>query len=130
MGKLESYRDLAVWKEARSLVHNVYEISKGFPKDEQFGLTNQLGRAAVSIPSNIAEGCGRNHFKDSIQLFFIARGSMYEVETHLLVAFDLKYLSGSDLNETMEQGKLCKKLLNGFISYFQKTVNSQPPPVQ
>ncbi|MFO0488006.1 MAG: four helix bundle protein, partial [Cyclobacteriaceae bacterium] len=79
---------MEVWKQAKDLVRQIYELSKSFPKEEQFGLTNQLRRAAVSIPSNIAEGCGRNHFKDSIQLFYIARGSLYEVETQVLIAYD------------------------------------------
>ena len=81
MGKVETYQDLEVWKQAKSLVQRIYELTRSFPKEEQFGLVNQLRRVAVSIPSNIAEGCGSNHFKDSIQLFFISRGSLYEVET-------------------------------------------------
>jgi len=117
---MESYTDLEVWKQAKDLVRQIYELSKSFPKEEQFGLTNQLRRAAVSIPSNIAEGCGRNHFKDSIQLFYIARGSLYEVETQVLIAYDLKYVSAGDLDHAMVRIKSCKRLLSGFINYFQK----------
>lgn len=120
MGKVESYQELEVWKQTKDLVKHIYELTKSFPKEEQFGLTNQLRRAAVSIPSNIAEGCGRNHFKDSIQLFFIARGSLYEVETQLVIAFDLKYVSPTALEAYMVLIKSCKRLLNGFINYFQK----------
>jgi four helix bundle protein len=120
MGKVESYQELEVWKQTKDLVKHIYELTKGFPKEEQFGLTNQLRRAAVSIPSNIAEGCGRNHFKDSLQLFFIARGSLYEVETQLVIAFDLKYVSPDDLETSTTLIKSCKRLLNGFINYFQK----------
>jgi four helix bundle protein len=120
MGKVDSYLELEVWKQTKNLVRHIYGLIESFPKEEQFGLTNQLRRAGVSIPSNIAEGCGRNHFKDSIQLFFIARGSLYEVETQVTIAFDLKYISVSELELTLTLIKSCKRLLNGFINYFQK----------
>ena len=126
MGEINSYRDLDVWKQSRLLVKNVYQLSKLFPK-EQFGLTNQVRRAAISVPSNIAEGSGRNHSKDSIQFFFIARGSLYEIETQLIIAFDLEYISDSQLHEVLEHIARCKKLLNGFINYFQKQTTSQQP---
>ncbi|MFM9984291.1 MAG: four helix bundle protein, partial [Flavobacteriales bacterium] len=120
MNEINSYRDLDVWKQSRLLVKSVYQLSKSFPKEEQFGLTNQLRRAAISVPSNIAEGSGRNHSKDSIQFFFIARGSLYEIETQLIISFDLEYISESQLQEVLVQVTRCKKLLNGFINYFQK----------
>jgi four helix bundle protein len=130
VGEISSYRDLDVWKQSRLLVKNVYQLSKSFPKEEQFGLTNQLRRAAISVPSNIAEGSGRNHSKDSIQFFFIARGSLYEIETQLIIAFDLEYISDSQLHEVLEHIARCKKLLNGFINYFQKqTTNQQPTTI-
>ena len=125
MGKIDSYQDLDVWKQSKDLVRNIYELTKIFPKDEQFGLTNQLRRAAVSIPSNIAEGCGRNHFKDSIQFFFVSRGSLYEIETQIIIAFDLGYISNSDQNNIINNIKSCKRLLNGFINYFQSRSDQQ-----
>ncbi len=128
MGRVESYQELEVWKQAKDLVVRIYDLTKSFPREEQFGLTNQLRRAAVSIPSNIAEGCGRNHFKDSIQLFFIARGSLYEVETQLTIASDLKYISSSDLESILVLIKSCKRLLNGFINYFQKQAENPKSP--
>jgi four helix bundle protein len=109
------------------LVKSIYQLSKTFPKEEQFGLTNQLRRASISIPSNIAEGAGRNHSKDSIQFFFIARGSLYEVETQLIIAADLNFIEESQLQEVLEQVTRCKKFLNGFINYFQKQTNNQRP---
>jgi four helix bundle protein len=130
VGEISPYRDLDVWKQSRLLVKNVYQLNKSFPKEEQFGLTNQVRRAAISVPSNIAEGSGRNHSKDSIQFFFIARGSLYEIETQLIIAFDLEYISDSQLNEVLEHIARCKKLLNGFINYFQKqTTNQQPTTI-
>lgn len=82
---MKSYKDLDVWQAARILANQVYSITRDFPRDEQFGLTSQMRRCSVSIPSNIAEGCGRNHPKNSIQFFFIARGSIYELETQLYI---------------------------------------------
>ena len=115
----KNYTDLDVWKEARNLSKEIYLSSSDFPKDERFGLTSQIRRAVVSIPSNIAEGCGRNHPKDSIQFFFIARGSIYEVETQLYLAFDLEYISDIDLEPLLIKLELTRKLLNGFIKYYQ-----------
>jgi four helix bundle protein len=129
MGKLESYQDLDVWKQTKELVREIYELTKLFPKEEQFGLTNQLRRAAVSVPSNIAEGCGRNHVKDSIQFFFIARGSLYETETQLLIARDLQYINQEKLSTIIDKIKSCKRLLNGFINYFESRHNQQPTTV-
>lgn len=87
----KAYIDLEVWKEARFLASEIYLVTKSYPKDEMFGLVSQMRRCAVSVPSNIAEGCGRNHPKDSIQFFFIARGSIYELETQLYISFDQNY---------------------------------------
>ena len=103
----------------------IYPMTKKFPEGERFSLTSQLRRAAISIPSNIAEGCGRNHHKDSIQFFFIARGSLYELETQLVLASDLEFVSNSNSQEIIEQVALCKKLLNGFINYFQNLFDQQ-----
>jgi four helix bundle protein len=125
--KIVSYRDLEGWQQSRLLVKNIYQLTKKFPKDEQFGLTNQLRRAAISVPSNIAEGCGRNHFKDSVQFFFISRGSLYEIETQLVLATDLEIISETALNQVMDQVTRCKKLLNGFINYFQQRANNIQP---
>ncbi|MBL7873102.1 MAG: four helix bundle protein [Cyclobacteriaceae bacterium] len=127
MPEITSYKDLDVWKTNRELVKSVYQLSKSFPKEELYGLTNQVRRAAVSIPSNIAEGCGRNHFKDSIQFFFIARASLYEVETQLILSNDLAYTSEEQLTAILGQVTRCKKLLNGFINYYQKQTNNNQP---
>ena len=99
------YTDLDVWKYARILVREVYTSSKRFPKDEVFGLTSQLRRAAISIPSNIAEGCGRSTDKDSTHFFFIARGSLYVLETQLYLALDMGYLSEGDFQSNLNKLK-------------------------
>jgi four helix bundle protein len=115
----KEYTDLEVWQKCRTLAGKVYISSKTFPKDELFGLTNQMRRSAVSVVSNIAEGCGRNHTKDSLQFFFIARGSLYELETQLYIAFDQLFLQEEVLHKLLEEILVCKKLLNGFIKYYQ-----------
>lgn len=118
----KAYIDLDVWKEARALANDIYVATKFFPKDEVFGLVSQMRRCAVSIPSNIAEGCGRNYPKDSIQFFFVARGSIYELETQLYVSFDQKYIDELTLKSTQLKLETTRKLLNGFIKYYQQLV--------
>ena len=114
------YNDLNVWLEARKLSKDIYSVPAEFPKEEQFGLINQMRRSAISIPSNIAEGCGRNYPKDSIQFFYIARGSIYELETQLYLSFDLEYLEELKLNQLLTLTETTRKLLSGFIKYYQQ----------
>ncbi|MBP6182485.1 four helix bundle protein [Flavobacterium sp.] len=116
------YNKLEVWIEARKLVNLLYDSSKLFPKEELFGLTNQMRRAAVSIPSNIAEGCGRQTSKDTLHFLHIARGSLYELETQYYLALDQKYIAENDFNGAFEQMQGCKKLLNGFINYYKNKI--------
>ncbi len=87
------FKDLDVWKASRKLVNDVYSASKSFPSAEQFGLTLQIRRCAVSIPSNIAEGIGRNHTKDTLQFLYISRGSLFELETQIFLALDQQFIS-------------------------------------
>ncbi|CAM3635565.1 four helix bundle protein [Flavobacterium chungbukense] len=114
------YSKLEVWIEARKLVNLLYDSSKLFPKEELFGLTNQMRRVAISIPSNIAEGCGRQTSKDTIHFLHISRGSLYELETQYYLALDQKYIDESTFNIVLAQIQTCKKLLNGFINYYKK----------
>ncbi len=116
----KTYKDLNVWQEARKLSKDIYSLTSEFPKEEQFGLINQMRRCAISVPSNIAEGCGRNYPKDSIQFFHISRGSLYELETQLYLSFDLYYIDQTKLNEVLLSTETTRKLLSGFIRYYQK----------
>jgi len=111
------YSELEVWKESRELVSSLYGITKDFPKEEIYSLTGQMRRCAVSIPSNIAEGCGRRTSADTIQFLHIARGSLYELETQIYLAFDQEYLNKESFKILHNQIVKCKKLLNGFINY-------------
>jgi four helix bundle protein len=94
---IKSYRDLEVWKKARILVKDVYQLTKLFPKEELYGLTSQLRRAIVSVPSNIAEGHSRSGTKDFIQFISIAIGSLAESETQILLSPDLGYIQESQI---------------------------------
>ena len=104
---LQSYRFLEVWQRGIDLVELIYKLSAAFPSDERFGLTSQVRRAAVSIPSNIAEGYGRSHRGDYLRFLSIARGSLSDVETQLIVAGRLKFASREDLNPAWE---LCQRM--------------------
>ena len=90
---MHNYRELKVWQKARVLVKSVYQITNNLPKEEAFGLTSQMRRAVVSIPSNIAEGAGRATDKDFNRFLDIAYGSCFELETQLILCVDLKYIS-------------------------------------
>lgn len=117
---MKSYIELDVWIEARKLVSQVYVLTNDFPKEEVYGITNQIRRCSVSVPSNIAEGCGRQTPKDIIRFLYISRGSLYELETQLYISNDLKFISEENLNNILSQIETCKKLLNGFINYYKK----------
>lgn len=117
------YTNLEVWIEARKLTNLVYNGTRNFPKEELFGLTNQIRRSAVSIPSNIAEGCGRRTSNDTLQFLHISRGSLFELETQFFLALDQKYISENDFQEISNQILTCKKLINGFINYYKNLNN-------
>lgn len=111
----KGFRQLTVWQKAYELTLEIYRLAKAFPKQEIYGLTSQLQRAAVSIPANIAEGYERNHRKEYLQFLFIAKGSLGEVETYLLLAKDLGYLFNSDYLAIDEKRKDTSRLLQGLI---------------
>lgn len=116
------YKELDIWKKTRILANDVYTLTKKFPREEMFSLTNQIRRCVVSVPSNIAEGIGRNTTKDTIHFLFIARGSLFELETQLLLSYDQHYLNETELNEVLSKLVDCKKLINGLINYYQKLI--------
>lgn len=116
----KKYTELNVWIEARKFTADIYSITKNFPKEEQYGLSNQMRRCAVSVPSNIAEGCGRNHKKDSLQFFYISRGSLYELETQLFLSNDLNFINSRELENLLINLETVRKLLNGFIRYYNE----------
>jgi len=114
-----NYKELEVWKESRKLVKEIYTITDTFPKSELYGLTSQIRRCSISIPSNIAEGLGRRTSKDTLQFLFISRGSFYELETQLFLALDLNYINKDEFEKIFDNIVQCRKLLNGFINYYK-----------
>lgn len=109
------FRQLKAWQKAYELTLETYQLAKAFPKSEAYGLTSQLQRAGVSVPANIAEGYERNHRKEYLQFLFIAKGSLGEVETYLLLAKDLGYLSHDEYASIEETRKTTSRLLKGLI---------------
>jgi four helix bundle protein len=111
---MKTHKDLDIWKEGIELVLNVYDVTKSFPESEQFGLTSQLRRCAVSIPSNIAEGAARKSKKEYLQFLYIALGSSSELETQVFICQKLHYPVTDSLSLKIET--LRKKILN-FIKF-------------
>lgn len=114
-----SYRDLRVWQLAMELVSSVYEKTRDFPKHEVYGLTSQMKRAAISIPSNIAEGKGRSSDRDRAHFLCHARGSLLELETQILIAQQLEYLPGSDAESLISNSAQLGRMLNALIQSLQ-----------
>lgn len=117
---MRSYKDLDAWKNAMQLVKEVYLLTKKFPKEELYALTSQTKRAAVSVPSNIAEGLGRQYKKDTLQFLHISRGSLYELETLLNIAVMVEIISEEEFNNIIPALEKTLQVLNGFINYNQK----------
>ncbi len=112
----ESYRDLIAWRKAMDLVTDIYLVTKAFPRNEQYGLTNQLRRAAVSVPSNIAEGQARFSRKEFHHFLSHARGSLVEVETQVTIAQNLGYLGPNQTRPLLDKTSELGKVLNGLIA--------------
>jgi four helix bundle protein len=112
----ESYRDLIAWRKAMELVTAVYRETKNFPRDEIYSLTNQLRRAAVSVPSNIAEGQARFSRKEFHHFLTQARGSLVEIETQTTIAENLGYLTATQTGPLLAQAAELGKILNGLMS--------------
>ena len=117
---MTSYKNLEAWKVSMQLVKEVYLLTKNFPKEELYALTSQMKRAAVSVPSNIAEGLGRQYKKDTLQFLHISRGSLYELETLLNIAVMIEIISEEEFNRIILSLEKSLQLLNGFINYNQK----------
>ena len=113
--KIQSFRDLNAWKEGHTVVLMVYKATKSFPKDELFGLTNQLRRATVSITSNLAEGFSSASWKEKVQFYSTSLASLSEVQNQLTIALDVGYLSQDVYNKIWGQSVTVSKLINGLI---------------
>ena len=118
-----TFKDLQVWQRSRKLVGRIYEITDRFPGKEQFGLTGQLRRAAVSIPSNIAEGHRRSSNKEFKNFLVMARGSLAEVETQLILALDLKFLEEAETEVPLQEIEEIGKMINGLFKSLDYNTN-------
>jgi four helix bundle protein len=121
--EIKSFRDLVVWQKAMNLVELVYAISKSFPADERYALTSQLRRASVSVPSNIAEGYGRNSTLDYVRFLQIALGSSYELETQLELAVRLHFAGVDEVKDALELCAEIEKMLVALISKLRARTN-------
>jgi four helix bundle protein len=113
---MKDFKDLDVWKVSKQLALDIYKTTEHFPKHELFGLTNQMRRCAISISSNIAEGCGRNTHKDTTQFLYISRGSLFELEAQIIISFELNYISSDNFDLLNQQLIKSRQLINGFTA--------------
>jgi len=111
--KIKSYNDLDIWKRSIKLVEDIYRLTKSFPKEELYGLTSQMRRAAVSIPSNIAEGFTRLHDKEYKQFLYIALGSCSELSTQIIIASRLEYFDNNKIEQLLNEiDEICKMTMS------------------
>ncbi len=122
---MRDFRQLAVWQKSHTLVLDVYKFSRQFPAEERFHLTDQLRRAAASVPTNIAEGCGRGSDPDFIRFLHIALGSACEVEYHILLCHDLGYLRDEDNQLLNNKVNEVKRMLSVFIERLKAQSSSR-----
>jgi len=113
---IKSYKDLIVWQSSVNLVESIYRITKKFPSSEKFGLISQMQRASVSVPSNIAEGYGRQSTGSYIQFLSIARGSLFELETQIELCIRINYIEKQESVKLFEQITEISKMLTSLIS--------------
>ncbi len=118
-----SYRDLEVWKKSMDVVVQCYETTRTFPASEQYGLTGQIQRAAVSVPANIAEGQARQHRKEFLHHLSIAHGSVAEWETHIEIAKRIGYVGAEPAHHLFSQTEEVGRMINGL----RKSLRAQPP---
>ena len=125
MTKIQSFTDLNVWEEGHKLVIATYRSTASFPKSETYSLVDQMRRAASSVTANIAEGWGRQTYKERLQFCYQAQGSLTELKNFLLIARDIGYLEQKQYDELAEMANLTHKLLQGFIQKTKSFVNQK-----
>lgn len=114
--KVESFKDLIVWSKGIELVNDIYKVTKNFPKEELYGLTSQIRRAAISISANIAEGWGRGTTKNYIQFLDISKGSLFELDTLIIIANNQDYLNTENCSEIENKINEIGRMLNALIT--------------
>ena len=121
---MESYKNLIVWQDSRKLNKEIYRLVAQFPKFELYALSDQLRRACVSVTSNIAEGYGQGSLKNRLRYLYMARGSLYETETQLLVAVDLEFVKLEDVKVALAIETQIAKMLNGLIRSTEERIRT------
>ena len=116
MATIKCFEDLLVWQKARVLVKRIYSITSSFPREEKFGLIDQIRRAVVSIMANVAEGFSRYRIAETVMFYRTARGSLSEVKSHLYIALDLGYINSTEFKKLVETIDEIGKMLNGLIN--------------
>jgi four helix bundle protein len=122
---IKSFEDLEVWKKAKDLVLKTYKVTEDFPKDEIFGVTSQIKRAALSVPANIAEGFGRYHYLDKAKFYLNARGSLFELKSHMLITADLGFLDGILAAQLIENIDQLGIKLNNLVTATRKRASEK-----
>ncbi len=121
--KIKNFTDLLVWQEGHKLVVYVYQLTKKFPREEIYSLIDQMRRAGTSVTSNIAEGFGRHSYKEKVQFYYLAQGSLTELKNQLLISRDVGYLSINDFNAAMDKADTTHRLLQGLIKKSKTFLN-------
>jgi four helix bundle protein len=119
---MKTFRDLLIWQKSMALITNCYTISANFPKEEQFGLTSQIRRCAISIPSNIAEGFGRGTNKEYYRFLTISLGSLFEFQTQIEIAYNLNYITLESFNKLYEDSRELERMLTSFMNKIKDTL--------
>lgn len=112
---MHNFKELKVWQESMELSKIIHTVTRNFPTEERFNLTSQIARCSISIPSNIAEGCGRATDKDFIRFLAISRASTFELETQLILAYTFNYLSTNDYTNILDKLTQIQRMLNGLV---------------
>ncbi len=120
MSEIRTYKDLLIWQKGIEIVKETYLLCKEIPSDEIFGLQSQIKRSSISIPSNIAEGWGRNYTKNYLQFLKYSRGSLLELETQIIIAKELNFISTESFNKIQNLITEESKMLNAFIKSIDK----------
>src|SRR3989344_1663425 len=121
--KIQSFTDLNVWKEGHKLVLMVYKVTASFPQKETYSIVDQMRRAASSVTANIAEGFGRQTYKEKLQFYYVSQGSLTELKNFLLIAKDVQYLTKDMFDNIAEQSNLTHQLLQGFLQKTKTFIN-------
>jgi four helix bundle protein len=123
-----SFEDMPVWQKGMDLAERVFAITEGLPRKEDYGLTSQIRRSALSVSANIAEGFGRKHTKDKLNFYYASRGSLAETKSHLIYGLRVRYFRQPDFDSLSELVEIIWKELNKLINSFTKDLPTQPRP--